>query len=51
MREITSGKGSRFILCRKAQEDDRFPKYPPQPIASCSGYSEQTADKSNRQDT
>jgi hypothetical protein len=38
MREITSGRGSRFILCRKSQEDERFAKYPPQPIARCTGY-------------
>jgi hypothetical protein len=38
MREITSGKGSRFVLCRKSQEDTRFAKYPPQPIGRCAGY-------------
>jgi hypothetical protein len=37
-REIVTGKGSRFILCRKSATDDRFPKYPPQPVLGCSGF-------------
>ena len=36
--EIVSGKGSRFLLCRLSQFDRRFPKYPPQPVASCTGF-------------
>jgi hypothetical protein len=40
MREIVSGKGSRFMLCQLAQDDPRFPKYPPQPIARCDGHQE-----------
>jgi hypothetical protein len=38
MREIISGRGSRFVLCEKALVDERFAKYPPQPIGRCSGY-------------
>lgn len=38
MREIISGKGSRFLLCRLSQQDRRFPKYPPQPVLRCQGY-------------
>lgn len=38
MREIISGKGSRFLLCGLSQADHRFAKYPPQPVASCSGF-------------
>ena len=38
LRVVTSGRGSRFLLCRKAEEDPRFAKYPPQPIVRCSGY-------------
>ncbi len=37
-KEIVSGKGSRFLLCRLSQTDRRFQKYPPQPIARCIGY-------------
>ncbi len=38
MREIRSGKGSRFLLCELARAEPRFPKYPPQPVVQCSGY-------------
>ena len=38
VRKITSGKGSVFWLCELAQTDDRFRKYPPQPIVNCIGY-------------
>lgn len=38
MREIVSGKGSRFLLCGLSQTDGRFPKYPPQPVAGCTGF-------------
>jgi hypothetical protein len=38
MREITSGKGARFLLCRLSQANARFPKYPPQPVVNCEGY-------------
>lgn len=37
-REITSGRGSRFVLCELAQRDKRFAKYPPQPVLVCSGF-------------
>jgi hypothetical protein len=46
MREIVSGKGSRFLLCQLAQDDTRFPKYPPQPITRCDGYQEREGAKS-----
>lgn len=34
-RQIISGKGSQFLLCRQSQTDPRFPKYPPQPVLRC----------------
>lgn len=37
-REIISGKGSRFLLCQLSQTDERFPKYPPQPVTECDGF-------------
>lgn len=40
MREIVSGKGSRFLFCQLSQRDARFPKYPPQPVVACGGYAE-----------
>jgi hypothetical protein len=39
-KEVVSGKGSRFLLCKKSQSDSRFPKYPPQPVVKCAGYVE-----------
>lgn len=38
LRVITSAKGSGFALCGKSRDDDRFPRYPPQPVASCSEH-------------
>jgi hypothetical protein len=35
---ITSSKGSRFYLCRLSAIDPRFPKYPPIPVLSCTGF-------------
>jgi ssDNA-binding Zn-finger/Zn-ribbon topoisomerase 1 len=37
-KEIVSGKGSRFLLCQLSQTDRHYPKYPPQPVVKCSGY-------------
>jgi hypothetical protein len=37
-RVVVSGRGSSFSLCRRAQEDARFPKYPPLPVRTCVGY-------------
>lgn len=38
VRIVTSGTGSRFLLCRRFQVDRRFAKYPPQPVLTCTGY-------------
>ena len=38
VRIIESGKGSRFLLCELAKVDERFPKYPPQPVIRCAGF-------------
>ena len=38
MKEVVSGKGSRFLLCQRAATDRRFEKYPPQPVAQCVGF-------------
>lgn len=35
---VRSEKGSTFLLCRRAQSDPRFPKYPPQPVVACAGF-------------
>lgn len=36
--QVVSGKGSRFLLCRKSKEEKRYPKYPPQPVIQCEGF-------------
>lgn len=38
LREVLSGTGSRFLLCRLSQTDARFAKYPAQPVMSCAGH-------------
>ena len=42
VREVVSGTGSTFMLCRLAQTDKRFSKYPPQPVVRCHGYDERS---------
>lgn len=42
-KEVVSGKGSRFLLCLKSAHDQRFPKYPPQPVVRCPGYEPEQA--------
>lgn len=37
-RQITSERGSVFILCELSFVDKGFPKYPRLPVAVCSGY-------------
>gem|GEM_PF-2384534 len=45
---VVSGKGSRFLRCGLAEQDKRFPKYPPQPVGQCVGFVE--ASKSGEQE-
>jgi hypothetical protein len=35
---IITDRGSRFYLCRLSASDERYPKYPPQPVIACAGY-------------
>jgi hypothetical protein len=37
-RRVTSGRGSVFFLCRRAETEPVYPKYPPLPRLSCPGY-------------
>jgi hypothetical protein len=43
VRAISTARGSTFYLCRLAESDSRFPKYPRLPVSACAGY-ESTAD-------
>ncbi len=38
LREVVSGKGSRFLMCLLSQTDSRWRKYPPQPVRKCAGF-------------
>ena len=38
MRRVTNGRGSVFVLCRRAASDPAFPRYPPLPRLTCAGY-------------
>lgn len=38
VRVVNSGRGSTFYLCRLAERDPRFPKYPRLPVLACEGY-------------
>lgn len=40
VRQVTSGAGSKFLLCRLSQSDKRMPKYPRQPVVRCGGHEE-----------
>ena len=40
MREIVTPKGSRFLLCRRAEVEPLYAKYPPQPLLRCQGHVE-----------
>lgn len=37
-RRVESKRGSLFMLCGRAAEDERFPKYPKLPVTYCVGY-------------
>jgi hypothetical protein len=47
MREVTTPKGSRFLLCQLSQTNPGYPKYPPQPVIRCQGHEpkQEEADK------
>ncbi len=38
LKEVLSGKGSRFLMCQKSVTDNRFAKYPPQPVIQCAAF-------------
>ena len=37
-RRVTSGRGALFFLCRRAETDAGYAKYPPLPRLVCAGY-------------
>jgi len=34
----TSARGGVFHRCARADDDERFPRYPPIPVAACAGF-------------
>jgi hypothetical protein len=38
VRRVESARGAVFFLCRRAETDPRYPKYPPLPRLRCAGY-------------
>jgi len=38
MREVTTPKGSCFLLSELSKTNPAYPKYPPQPVVQCQGY-------------
>jgi hypothetical protein len=35
---VRNTRGSRFSLCRRSRDDDRYPRYPRLPVTRCTGY-------------
>lgn len=35
---LLASKTSVFVRCALAEEDPRFPRYPPLPVLACAGY-------------
>ncbi len=40
VRRTENKRGSVFFMCGKSKEDERFAKYPPQPVGMCDGFEE-----------
>jgi len=38
MKPIVTPKRSRFLLCQLSKVNDRYAKYPPQPVVRCAGH-------------
>jgi hypothetical protein len=37
-RVVRNTRGSRFSLCLRSREDERYPRYPRLPVLRCPGY-------------
>ncbi len=44
LRQVTSARGSTFLLCERSRTDPRYPKYPPQPVVRCAGFEREAAE-------
>lgn len=43
-RVVTSGRGSRFVMCERSRTDPRYARYPRLPVVECRGFEERRAD-------
>jgi hypothetical protein len=48
---VPNTRGSVFSLCLRSRTDKRFPRYPPVPVAACSGYEPRGKDFGGRVDS
>jgi hypothetical protein len=44
-REVVSGRGSRFLLCRRSATNPSLPKYPIQPVLDCPEFEPRPPDQ------
>lgn len=44
-RVVGNTRGSSFSLCERSRTDDRYPRYPRVPVASCGGYEQRAAQR------
>lgn len=40
VKRVDSARGSTFLSCGRSRTEPDFPKYPPQPVARCTGFEE-----------
>jgi hypothetical protein len=38
VQRVVSARGSTFYLCRRAEADERYSRYPPLPVTECTGF-------------
>lgn len=50
VRIVRSARGSAFLLCKLAAREPGRPKYPPQPVRSCSGFQPAAAPPASERD-
>jgi hypothetical protein len=50
-RVVESARGGRFYLCRLAETDGRFARYPTLPVLRCDGYTPPAALSEQRRST
>ena len=43
-RDVTSARGSRFVLCGWSAVEPQYPRYPPLPVIACRAYTPRESD-------